>query len=554
MKMRRKRWTAFLIVGILCFSLTAGCSGGNGAVPTEEPQATPIALDPPADVTLPDTYGYREILEAANAKTAKNFYEKTGIIAMKVNMHYGFSGLVMHELQGSARTALNLRLGDRIYTTARFLGRALDFTVSRDGDQVTFEKEGTKIVFTVSQSTVSVNGTAYAAYEAMAAGDDIFIDAGNFAAIIGFESRFDASSGILLLSSPDRKADEETDPVAIYRDRYELYENAVFHPEDPVFDATGVGLYDPVDPSERLVGIAYTTWSWTTSFETWDTPLLGRYLSNNRDVIYQHGVWLAEAGVDFVFVDWSNNVGYDPETMRKKRQDFRMIEDSVIDLFEVWATIPNAPKIAIFTGPGHVQEQEDTFANGKMQAKNNQIYETFIENPEYNKMYFYYEGKPLLLCYGATPSFVSNNEPAFTDDRFTTRWVTGYVGQQGNLYDSGTMVSYMHWSWEERGAQTFTVYNDRPEAMTVVASWRKQGEEGNPGYIAPGLRDDGATFRMQWARADAVGVRIALVVSFNEWHIGEQVSLENSKDIEPSETYGTLYLDIMREQIRRFKS
>ena len=55
------------------------------------------------------------------------------------------------------------------------------------------------------------------------------------------------------------------------------------------------------------------------------------------------------------------------------------------------------------------------------------------------------------------------------------------------------------------------------------------------------------------ARADLIGTRIALVVSFNEWVLGEQISLENSKDIEPSKTYGTLYLDIMKEQIKKFK-
>ena len=68
---------------------------------------------------------------------------------------------------------------------------------------------------------------------------------------------------------------------------------------------------------------------------TWSYPLLKPYASDNRDVIYQHGKWLAEADVDFVFVDWSNNTGYDPETMRKKRADFRMIEEATDVLFEV---------------------------------------------------------------------------------------------------------------------------------------------------------------------------------------------------------------------------
>jgi len=65
---------------------------------------------------------------------------------------------------------------------------------------------------------------------------------------------------------------------------------------------------------------------------------------------------------------------------------------------------------------------------------------------------------------------------------------------------------------------------------------------------------NGETFKRQWARARAVGVRIVLVVSFNEWTVGEQPSLEISKDVEPSAALGTFYLDLLREEIRAFKA
>jgi hypothetical protein len=355
---------------------------------------------------------------------------------------------------------------------------------------------------------------------------------------------------------PEEIEPDTGEQISLYTARYDLYERVVYNIDDVACDTTGSGLYQPVDFGERQVGIAYTTWhrassSWDKKSK-WDVPLLGGYRSEDKDVIYRHGIWLRDAGVDFVFVDWSNNINYDPATMRSSREDFRTIEEATELLFEVWATIPGAPKICIFNGPGHVQQKEDTFANGRMKAKCDQIYDTFIANEEFNKMYYYYDGKPLMPCYSATPSF-NKTDDVYVDDRFTMRWITGYVGQQSSLFDKETLVSRFHWSWEERGTQTFTVYNGKPEAMTIVASWRKQSSEGKPGYIAPGLRNDGETFRMQWARADLIGVKLALIVSFNEWSIGEQISLENSKDIEPSKTYGTLYLDIMKEQIKKFK-
>lgn len=322
-------------------------------------------------------------------------------------------------------------------------------------------------------------------------------------------------------------------------------------------DRRGVGLYPPCPPEKRKVGLAYTTWfrrenyPWGT--RTWDIPLLGPYASDNRDVIRQHGLWLADAGVDFVFVDWSNNIGYVPETMREVREDFRMIEESVIDLFEVWAEIPGAPKIAIFSGPGH--NGRECFTNGQCKKKTDQIWDTFIANEKYNKMYFYYEGKPFLPCYAATPSIITADEIVpWDDDRFTIRWITGYVGQQRDLHDPETLRSYRHWSWEERGTQTFTVNSDgQPEAMSIVASWRQQGKPGERGYIPAQGRNNGETFRTQFARAREIGVEFAMIISWNEWNKGEQHSAEISKDLEPSQIHGTFYLDLMKEEIAKFK-
>ena len=62
-------------------------------------------------------------------------------------------------------------------------------------------------------------------------------------------------------------------------------------------------------PTDRQVGVAYSTWHdrlpWA---KTWDVPELGPYLSNNVEVIAQHAAWLSDANVDFIYIDWSNNL------------------------------------------------------------------------------------------------------------------------------------------------------------------------------------------------------------------------------------------------------
>lgn len=82
--------------------------------------------------------------------------------------------------------------------------------------------------------------------------------------------------------------------------------------------------------------------------KTWDLPLDGIYRSKDRDAIYRHGKLLADAGVDFVFVDWSNNTFYEPDVKYVWAMD--MIESSTDLLFEIWSEIPNAPKICIMVG------------------------------------------------------------------------------------------------------------------------------------------------------------------------------------------------------------
>jgi hypothetical protein len=45
-----------------------------------------------------------------------------------------------------------------------------------------------------------------------------------------------------------------------------------------------------------------------------------------------------------------------------------------------------------------------------------------------------------------------------------------------------------------------------------------------------------------------------LVVLWNEWTQSEQPSMEISKDLEPSKQYDQLYLNLLKEEIKNFKS
>ena len=135
----------------------------------------------------------------------------------------------------------------------------------------------------------------------------------------------------------------------------------------------------PVAPADREVGIAYGLWMdrdmWSNPNNTWGTPTLGLYDSRERRIIRQHAQWLADAGVDFVWLDWSNNITYDPDELWVGgKQD--LIEDATAILFDEYYKMSKAgmdhPRISIFIG---VTGAPEAVTDGRLQKKADQVWD-----------------------------------------------------------------------------------------------------------------------------------------------------------------------------------
>ena len=125
-------------------------------------------------------------------------------------------------------------------------------------------------------------------------------------------------------------------------------------------------------------------------------------------------------------------------------------------MFDIWGAMEEkTPQIAIMIG---CPDKPSAIEDGSLQIKADQVYEWFIENEEYPQRaekYMQFDGKPLLMVYLGTPTFISDRNPleVWNDERFTVRYVTGYITEQSSLRDSETLESiYGYWSWEDRGA------------------------------------------------------------------------------------------------------
>ena len=502
-----------------------------------------------------DTLGYVRTMSHFANSTTKSMSLETGAIIpyatddICAELKDGYAYFLCDKTQIKAKYPITLHEGVTLMdakAAATLLG--YQCVISEDGTTATLTRDGATLTYTVGSPKVDLNGKSYDCPTTVSRGDTILISADYLARWMGYTVT-SADTSVYVTASAAALTEERKQAMA---ERYQLYKDVIYNYDDVEIEQIGVGKYETTPYEDRLVGIAYSTWLCTKIItwgkNTWDTPLYGNYYSDDRDMIVKHAELLRDAGVDFVFVDWTNNTGYDPATMSDSRSDFRMIEEATELLFEIWSQIEGAPKICIFAGPGH--SGIENVNNGKHQKKVDQIYSSFVE--KYPDMYFHYDGKPLLMCYGATPNQYGSR-PTWKDDRFTIRWATGYIAQQTSLYNTRTYATRGWWSWEERGLQPFSVNNNRVECVTCTAASRSQGSEGDSGYIPAYGRDNGMTLKKQFQRANDLGAGMVILISWNEWTKGEQPSPEVSKDLEPSVIHGTFYYDLLCEQIKKFK-
>lgn len=373
---------------------------------------------------------------------------------------------------------------------------------------------------------------------------------------------YDEATGITLYANGTRYLGDEA--LEKYAQRFALYEDVVYGSDNRDYSDFAGKLpekYKSASYEERLVGVAYSTWMYkgNNRFNNcWETPLIGDYTTLDSPwALEAHAVLLYDANVDFVMVDWSNNVDYDFYNKKdyrggRARNDFETIEMGTTQMFESWSKLEKTPKIAVFIGcPG----DGDAIKDGRLQKKADQVYREYIEKEEYKDLYQTYLGKPLLVVYLGTPALSQSRlAKLWNDDRFTVRFLTGYIGQQ-SMYNARTRaVIQPIWSWEEREQQCYAVDGDYVECMTVQSAWRSQGKKGDSDYIPASERNNGDTLLKMWARAKEFGPRIVLCPTWNEYSKGEQPTAEINKDLEPTNEGGTFYYDIMKEQIKLFKN
>ena len=311
----------------------------------------------------------------------------------------------------------------------------------------------------------------------------------------------------------------------------------------------------------------------------WGKPLFGFYTTEDKWVLRRHAEMLADAGVDVIFFDCTNGT--------------YLWEESAKAIFEVFEEARkdgvNTPKIA--------------FMLNFIKNKNNKeqlirLYDTIYSKHLYDDLWFYWEGKPLILSYedsmdldeGTTIStskaeaiknfftFRHNNASYFSSDKKISKktwgWLSVYPQTKYGVRDDGT-VEQICVSVAQNSTDTELVAMNAGSAVHG-RSYAKGSYEyyydryGTNITVNSDIENSelyGINFQQQWDYALKTDPDFVFVTGWNEWiamrfetwqgtenAFPDEFSEEYSRDIEPED--GVLkdnYYMQLCSNIRKYK-
>lgn len=268
-----------------------------------------------------------------------------------------------------------------------------------------------------------------------------------------------------------------------------------------LFDVTKIKAVDPKNPK------------WGNGAHYWGEPELGYYLSTDEWVIRQHATLLADAGVDVLIFDCTNNVTYP----------------------EVTTTIFN-----VFRKMRQEGEKTPSIAFLASEASVYQIWDQIYSRGLYADLWFHWKGKPLLL-FGQWVGIKPMNEVKFPSK------ITNFFSLR-NSWAWTTLPWYKDggkdmWPWVDHSPQSIGWHEDKNKAEYVPVAVGEHplsniGRSFHNGkqpeideFDLTPITGNGVYFQEQWDRAIEVDPEFVFVTGWNEWTAGNQVM---SKDIEKS--------------------
>jgi hypothetical protein len=289
----------------------------------------------------------------------------------------------------------------------------------------------------------------------------------------------------------------------------------------------------PRRPSEPLVLLEWES-EFSAHYNTWisreATPLCGLYSSYNTDVHRQHALWLVEAGVDAVLLDWVDtlfNVPSWEELSAHGSEDM----DASVALVATWAQmrkegLPTPQVVPLLGLDNSCAVIGKTQCSAKVDVLQRQIEwtATTLRESSFSSLLREHGGQLPLLGIFDTTGLAMNGTYPEQDKLNTTGWSVKWMS--AFLDTRPTQAAAGYWSWSDGSPRP--VRSGTPtdvEAVCVKPAYFPQGPAKGH-YIPPGgwrnaqatPQHQGATLLMQMQAAMlAPRPRYVIVSQWNEF-------------------------------------
>ncbi len=271
------------------------------------------------------------------------------------------------------------------------------------------------------------------------------------------------------------------------------------------FDVTKIMQQNPISPK------------WGEGSHFWGQPEDGYYLSYDKWVIKKHANLLADAGVDVIIFDVTNDKTY---------------PDVYLKVCEVFADMRSKGE----------KTPSISFLGSEISV--NELWKDFYQKGIYKDLWFIWKGKPLLL-FGQheVPSRKKNNDVVFSEDiqnffniRQSWAWTTLPWYQSAEFGKD-------KWPWIDHFPQAISWHESRDKAEMIPVSvaqhplsnigrsFHNFSQPQTDKYDLTPYTNQGLYFEEQWSRALEVEPEFVFVTGWNEWSAGAQIM---GKDINKS--------------------
>lgn len=262
--------------------------------------------------------------------------------------------------------------------------------------------------------------------------------------------------------------------------------------KDGPYNVTEILAADPVNPR------------WGGGTHYWGEPEAGYYIMKDEWMIRRHARQLADAGVDVIILDNTND---------------RIYKDVFVFIADVFRRMraegEKTPQIACLASQNSVM----------------QLWKEIYSKGLYADLWFRWKGKPLLMfgqhIIGDRQLMDDVRFPKEITDFFTIRQSWAWTTLK--WYDNG----YDEWPWVDHYPQSVGWHEspDRPEYVPVAVaqhplsnigrSFKDGVEPERNEYDVTSVTDRGLYFEQQWQRALEVDPEFVFVTGWNEWTAGQ---------------------------------